>query len=235
MTESPILQAQGLHRTFGAARVLRGLDLQAGPGSLQVILGPNGAGKTTLLRILAGLTRPTSGTVLVRGQPLRDDPEVRRLIGLLSHQSLLYDDLTARENLSFSARLYGLDRPEQAALDALETVGLAHRRDDLVRRLSRGMVQRVAIARALLPRPAILLLDEPFTGLDPVAAERLVRLLEAELSRGTAIVVVAHSLHDIWQVATRISVLVRGQWVIDEPRPENRSGFMIRLQDAFGD
>ena len=205
------------------------------PGSLQVILGPNGAGKTTLLRILAGLTRPTSGTVLVRGQPLRDDPRLRRQIGLLSHQSLLYDDLTAQENLSFSARLYGLDRPDQVALDALEAVGLAHRRDDPVRRLSRGMVQRVAIARALLHQPEILLLDEPFTGLDPVAAQRLVRLLEAQLARGTAVVVVAHSLHDIWPVTTTISVLVRGHWVIDEPRPDDRPGFMIRLQEAFSD
>jgi heme ABC exporter ATP-binding subunit CcmA len=215
--------------------VLRGVDLQALPGTLQVILGPNGAGKTTLLRILAGLTRPTSGTVLVQGKALRHDSRVRRQIGLLSHQSLLYDDLTPLENLSFTARLYDLERPEPAARHALEAVGLSHRRDDPVRRLSRGMVQRVAIARALLHQPAILLLDEPFTGLDPVAAERLVRLLEEQLARGTAVVVVAHSLHDIWPVITRVSVLVRGQWVIDEPRPDDRQGFMVRLQEAFSD
>jgi ABC-type multidrug transport system ATPase subunit len=97
------------------------------------------------------------------------------------------------------------------------------------------MVQRVAIARALLPQPEILLLDEPFTGLDPVAAERLVSLLKSQLARGTAVVVVAHSLHDIWPVTTRISVLVRGRWVIDEARPDDRQGFMTRLQEAFGE
>jgi heme exporter protein A len=211
------------------------VDLEATSGSLRVILGPNGAGKTTLLRILAGLTRPTRGTVLVEGRSLREDPAGRRSIGLLSHQSLLYDDLTPRENLRFSARLYRLNHPDQQAMDALDAVGLAHRSDDPVRRLSRGMVQRVAIARALLHRPRLLLLDEPFTGLDPVAAERLVRLLEEQLAAGTAVIVVMHSLHDIWRITTRISVLVRGQWAIDEARPSDRDGFMRRLQEAFGD
>jgi heme exporter protein A len=209
--------------------------LSAGTGSLQVILGPNGAGKTTLLRILAGLTRPTSGQVLVLGHSLRNTPRLRREIGLLSHQSLLYDDLTPRENLTFIARLYGLKAPDQSAMAALDAVGLAQRSADPVRRLSRGMVQRVAIARALLHRPRILLLDEPFTGLDPRAADRLVRLLEEQLAAGTAVVVVAHSLYDIWPVATRISVLVRGQWVIDEPRPTDRDRFMVRVQEAFSD
>ena len=211
------------------------MALSAGTGSLQVILGPNGAGKTTLLRILAGLTRPTSGQVLVLGHSLRNTPRLRREIGLLSHQSLLYDDLTPRENLTFIARLYGLKAPDQSAMAALDAVGLAQRSADPVRRLSRGMVQRVAIARALLHRPRILLLDEPFTGLDPRAADRLVRLLEEQLAAGTAVVVVAHSLYDIWPVATRISVLVRGQWVIDEPRPTDRDRFMVRVQEAFSD
>lgn len=230
-----LLQAKGIQRTFGAARVLRGIDLEAEPGSLQVILGPNGAGKTTLLRILAGLTRPTAGKVTVQGKTLRDGPELRREIGLLSHQSLLYDDLTPLENLSYVARLYRLDNPGVVAAEALETVGLAQRGNDPVGRLSRGMVQRVAIARALLHRPRILLLDEPFTGLDPRAADRLVRLLAAQLTAGTAAIVVAHSLYDIWPVATRISVLVRGLWVIDEPRPEDRDGFLLRLHEAFSD
>lgn len=184
---------------------------------------------------MAGLTRPTSGTVLVEGRSLREDPAGRRSIGLLSHQSLLYDDLTPRENLRYSAQLYRLDHPDRRAMEALEAVGLTHRSDDPVRRLSRGMVQRVAIARALLHRPRLLLLDEPFTGLDPVAAERLVRLLEEQLAAGAAIIVVMHSLHDIWRITTRISVLVRGQWVIDEARPPDRDGFIRRLQEAFGD
>ena len=234
-TGPALLEAVGIQRTFGAARVLRGVDLRAEPGRLQVVLGPNGAGKTTLLRILAGLTRPTAGQVHVLGQSLRHESRIRREIGLLSHQSLLYDDLTPRENLLFIARLYGLAAPEATVGGALESVGLSHRAGDPLRRLSRGMVQRVAIARALLHRPRILLLDEPFTGLDPRAADGLVRLLSGQLGVGTAVIVVAHSLYDIWPIATRISVLVRGQWVIDEPRPADRDHFMVRVQEAFSD
>ncbi len=235
MPHPPLLEATGLERSFGSARVLRGVALRVEPGAVHAILGPNGAGKTTLLRILAGLTRPTAGEVRVQGRPLRDSPELRREIGLLSHQSLLYDDLTPRENLTYIARLYDLKAVDQTVDAALEAVALAHRRDDPLRRLSRGMVQRVAIARALLHRPSVLLLDEPFTGLDPRAADRLVGLLADQVAGGVAVVLVTHALNEVWPIATRVSVLVRGQWVIDEPRPADRDQFMTRLHGALGD
>ena len=133
-----LLSATGIQRSFGSAKVLRGVDLAIQPGSLQLILGPNGAGKTTLLRILAGLTRPSAGTVLVDGHSLRESPELRRTIGLLSHHSLLYDDLTPLENLEFTARLYGIASPRDAARRSIESVGLSDRGNDPVRRLSRG-------------------------------------------------------------------------------------------------
>jgi heme exporter protein A len=230
-----LLTASGIERAFGNARVLRGVDLVVEPGSLQLILGPNGAGKTTLLRILAGLTRPSAGAVTLDGQSLRASPAIRRRIGLLSHQSFLYDDLTPLENLEFAARLYGLASPGTAAQHAIESVGLADRRNDPVRRLSRGMVQRVAIARALLHEPSVLLLDEPFTGLDPRAAERLLELLSARLAANCGVVLVTHAPGDAWSIASRVSLLVRGKWVIDEARPVDRQAFMARVSGAFGD
>ena len=231
----PLLTASGIERAFGNARVLRGVDLVVEPGSLQLVLGPNGAGKTTLLRILAGLTRPSAGAVSLDGQTLRASPAIRRRVGLLSHQSFLYDDLTPLENLEFAARLYGLASPGTAARDAIESVGLADRMNDTVRRLSRGMVQRVAIARALLHQPSVLLLDEPFTGLDPRAAERLVELLSARLAANCGVVLVTHSPADAWSIASRVSLLVRGKWAIDEARPDDRLAFMARVSGAFGD
>jgi len=230
-----LLSATGIQRSFGSAKVLRGVDLAIQPGSLQLILGPNGAGKTTLLRILAGLTRPSAGTVLVDGRSLRESPELRRTIGLLSHHSLLYDDLTPLENLEFTARLYGIASPRDAARRSIESVGLSDRMNDPVRRLSRGMVQRVAIARALIHEPAVLLLDEPFTGLDPRAAERLVELLSERLAANRGVVLVTHSPADAWSLTARVSVLVRGKWVVDEPRPSDRQEFMSRVSGVFGD
>ena len=134
-----LLEARGLRRSFGALRVLRGVDLAVGPGEAVVVAGANGAGKTTLLRILAGLTRPEAGEVRVLGHPVRgDDPAGRRGIGFVSHQSLLYDDLTLAQNLTFAARLYRLPRPGEAAREALSAAGLGGRADDSPRRLSRG-------------------------------------------------------------------------------------------------
>jgi heme ABC exporter ATP-binding subunit CcmA len=171
---SALLEARGLRRSFGGLRVLRGVDLTVRPGEAVVVAGPNGAGKTTLLRVLAGLMRPEAGEVRVLGRPVRGDGAAgRRALGLVSHQSLLYDDLTLAQNLTFAARLYRLPRPADTAREALAAAGLAARADESPRRLSRGMTQRAAIARALLHRPRVLLLDEPFTALDAAAAERL--------------------------------------------------------------
>ena len=164
------LAARGLRRSFGRATVLHDLDLELAPGEALAVAGPNGAGKTTLLRLLAGLLRPTSGEVMILGRPLRDGPDVRRAVGFLSHQSLLYDDLTLQENLAFAARLYGIERPLEAARHALEAAGLGDRAGESPARLSRGLLQRAALARALIHQPRVLLLDEPFTALDEPSA-----------------------------------------------------------------
>ena len=201
-------------------------------GECHLVVGPNGAGKTTLLRVLAGLARPSAGTVTIEGAPLAREPQVRRRIGLLSHQSQLYHDLSAAENLAFTARLYGVSDPARAARAGLAAVGLAERADEPVRRLSRGMVQRVAIARALLHAPRLLLLDEPFTGLDQESSEQTLALLAAELAAGRALVLVTHDAHEAWELATHAHVLVRGAWAWCGPREASLERFLQRSREA---
>jgi heme exporter protein A len=200
-----------------------------------VVVGPNGAGKTTLLRMLAGLMRPTAGQIRVLGQPLEQrSAETRGAIGLLSHQSLLYDDLTLLENLTFAARLYGLERPREVAETALIQAGLGDRADELPRRLSRGLLQRAAIARALLHRPKILLLDEPFTSLDMAAADRLRADLRIRLDGGLGVLLVTHHLTEAWELASRVAVLVNGCWAAVEPRTGALDAFLPRYYGLIG-
>jgi heme ABC exporter ATP-binding subunit CcmA len=234
-SDGPLLEARRLSRSFGRVRVLRGVDLSLGAGEALAVAGPNGAGKTTLLRLLAGLMRPSGGEISVLGRPLgRDAPDARRALGLVSHQSLLYDDLTLLENLMFAARLYGIDRPREAALAALGRAGLAARADESPKRLSRGLAQRAAIARAMLHAPRILLLDEPFTALDAASAERLREDLRGRLAAGMGLVIVTHHLGEVWEVASRIAVLVEGRWAAEETRHGPLDGFLPRYQGLIG-
>jgi heme exporter protein A len=226
-----LLEARGLQRSFGRVRVLHDINLSLGPGEALAIIGPNGAGKTTLLRLLAGLMRPTAGEVCLLGQSLgRGPPQARRAVGFLSHQSMLYDDLTLLENLTFAARLYLLERPEAVARAALETAGLADTAGQLPKRLSRGLLQRAAIARSTLHDPRVLLLDEPFTGLDSIASGRLRNDLQARLARGLGLVLVTHNLSDAWELASRVAVLIQGRWGVQEHRGGTLEDFLSRYE-----
>jgi heme exporter protein A len=230
-SEGPLLVAAGLSRAFGPLQALRGVDLSLDAGETLVVFGPNGAGKSTLLRLLAGIMRPTSGEIRVGGRLVRPgDAGSRRGIGLVSHQSFLYDDLSLLDNLVFAARLHGVRNPDAAARTALEEAGLGPRADESPRSLSRGLQQRVSIARALLHDPRLLLLDEPFTGLDSASAGRLRASLARRAGEGRAAVLVTHQLAEAWELATRIAVLSAGRWVIEEPRQGDYAAFAARAE-----
>lgn len=207
-----MIEARGVVKAFGDHVVLRGLDLTVAQGEFLAVVGPNGAGKTTLMRILATLSRPTRGELRIAGLDLRTQGlEVRRRVGFVSHQPLLYGDLSAEENLRFYARLYGLRDVDRRIHALLEQVGLAARRTSLVRTFSRGMQQRLAIARAILHDPPVLLLDEPDTGLDPHAAEQLQALLRELATRGRTVLMTTHQLERGLGMASRIAVLAGGR------------------------
>jgi heme exporter protein A len=205
---------RGLTKRYGHHRVLAGIDLELRGGSLCALLGPNGAGKTTLIGIVSTLVRPSSGEVAYRAgrASLPPGSPLRRQIGVLAHDSFLYGELDAEENLRLYARLYGVAdgaRRAAALLDEVDLVGEARRRP--VRTYSRGMVQRVALARALLHEPRVLLLDEPFTGLDRSGSAALGRTLAAATARGCVVLVVTHDLESLAGVADHVAVLRRGR------------------------
>src|SRR5215510_13070093 len=203
--------AEALGRSFGGVPVLAGVDLTVRAGDAIALLGPNGAGKTTLLRILALLMRASAGRLSIFGADAATaPPQVRRRIGYVGHESLCYPDLTAAENLDFYARLFDVPDAEARIRELVAWAGLEAAGRRPVRVYSRGMSQRLALARALLHRPELLLLDEPFSGLDAAAAQRLQSLL-AELARaGHAIVLSTHDVERVAAVATRIAILHRG-------------------------
>jgi heme exporter protein A len=212
-----MIQVHRLVKSFGPRTALAGVDLSVEAGEFVTLVGPNGAGKTTLLRVLATLIRPTSGTLRVAGLDCAQaGDEVRRRIGFLSHRTLLYDDLTAEQNLSFYARMYDLDEGQVRIESLLEQVGLASRRHDLVRTFSRGMQQRLSVARAVLHQPQVLLLDEPYTGLDPNAAQVLTDLLAELADEGHTVLLTTHNLERGLMAGQRMLVLVRGRLVYDE-------------------
>jgi len=221
-------EARGVGRRFGRFRALRNVDLVIPAGQTVALFGPNGAGKTTFLRVVAQLLRAHAGTVQIYGRdPSRDPTTVRSALGFVSHQSMLYLDLTALENLEFAARLHGLSSAQAELVLAMVRI---ERRDVTVRNLSRGQQQRVALARALVHEPRLLLLDEPWTGLDRGAQRILEERLVAHRAGGGSALVVTHDLSRGWEVADRIALLAGGRIVLDEPR--ERLAF-AELEGAF--
>lgn len=207
-----MIEAGRLVKSFGDTFALRGVDLAIGEGEAVALIGPNGAGKTTLLRILAGLNRPTQGWVRIAGHDLATAPEMaRRLVGFLSHQPLLYEDLTAEENLRFYGKMYRVPALAERMRVLLTRVGLTTRRESLVRTYSRGMKQRLAIARALLHDPPVLLLDEPYTGLDQQATEILDGLLDEMGLDSRTVVLTTHSLDQGLSRCQNALLLVNGR------------------------
>jgi len=216
-----MIHVKGLVKSFGPTMALRGVNLSVPEGQFLTVVGPNGAGKTTMLRILATLSRPTQGVVQIGGRELpQGAAEVRRHIGLVSHQTLLYGDLSAEENLRFYGRMYDVPDLDARVTQVLEQVGLAHRRRDPVRTFSRGMQQRLAIARAVLHRPSLMLLDEPYTGLDQDAAARLETVMSTVGTEGRTVVMTTHDLERGLAVADRVVILVKGRVAFEANRSE---------------
>jgi len=207
------LEAIQLSKFYGESPALRQVNFALRRGEVLALLGHNGAGKTTLLHLLALVTRPSGGVVRINGEDMVGWRRVaaKASIGLLGHQTFLYDELTARENLEFFARLYGLPSDPARAGRALETVGLAEARDELVRHFSRGMRQRLALARAFLHEPDLLLLDEPFTGLDEAATRALAGMLAQAREAGRTVVLSSHDVDQALELATFVLALSRGR------------------------
>ncbi len=206
-----MISVKKLVKRFGTKIVLRGLDFEARQGEFVAILGPNGAGKTTFLRILASLSRPTMGELIVAGYHLpAQAAAVRSRLGVVTHLPLLYGDLTAEENLRFYGRMYALDNLNVRIDEVLDMIGLVLRRHDLVRTFSRGMQQRLAIGRAILHNPEVMLFDEPHTGLDQDACDMLDELLRGVAARGRTVIITSHDLARVEDLAGRFDVLTHG-------------------------
>ena len=212
------LEASGLSKKYRKQWALRDCSFVLPKGRIAALVGPNGAGKTTLLRLVAGLLRPSAGSVRVQGVDVRRDARARSHVGLISHHNMLYAPLTALENVEFTARLYGLSAPGDAARRALESMRVSDRAQAPVRTLSRGLQQRVSIARAIVHDPTLVLLDEPYSGLDEAGAAALTALLQALRVEGATLVVVTHNVSEGLALASHAAIMTEGRFARFEQR-----------------
>ncbi len=217
LKDSSLIAVRKVRKRFGNKSVLKGVDLTIGSGQVMALLGANGAGKTTLMRLVAGLSKPDQGDVLLGGADFTNaGSELRRYVGYVGHAPLLYDALSAWENLLFFADLYDMQRPEARIEALLREVNLWSRRRDLVRTYSRGMIQRLTIARAILHDPPVLLLDEPDTGLDQTSIGMLHRLIRRLGAKSRAILLSTHSLDQALAWSDTIGILAGGRIVYQQ-------------------
>jgi heme exporter protein A len=217
-SEALAVDVRELTRTFGVRKALDGVSFELPKGAFLSIFGPNGAGKTTLVNVLTTLAVPSKGTAAVSGlDVVQDAVELRSRIGLISHNPLLYPDLTAEENLLFFSEMYGVPDAEARVTELLHAVELDHRRLDLVRTFSRGMLQRLSIARALLHRPEVLFLDEPYSGLDPHAVDIFDSLID-QIRADHTFVMISHDLAKGLQLCTHALILAKGKVVLYDER-----------------
>lgn len=222
MTATLALQSEDIRKTFGHFTALGGVSLTVKRGEFVALFGRNGAGKTTFLKVAATLVRATHGKLAIEGIDIHEEPEkARRLIGFLSHNTYLYRDLNPVENLRFFGRLYGIPDLEDRIHQLLERVGLQRRKSDPVRAFSRGLHQRLGLARVVLHNPSVILLDEPYTGLDANAVDMLNGLLDEAASAGKTIILTTHDFDQGIRAATRAVIIDRGKVVLDSPAKDS--------------
>ncbi len=215
-SETLAIEVQGLTKAFGTHLALKGIDIEVKQGESVVIFGPNGAGKTTLIKVLATIMNPSSGKILINGLSLKNDAEqIRRSIGVITHQTFLYGNLTAYENLQFYSRMYDVPDIKERIHEVVAMVDMTSRLHDRIGTLSRGMQQRLSIARSLLHKPALMLLDEPETGLDQQAISILREALQTEETGKRTIILTTHSLERGLELGNRLLILSQGRIVYE--------------------
>ncbi len=226
-----IIEVGRLSRRFGRIVALDDMSLQIREGEFLTVFGPNGAGKTTLIGILSSLIKATSGEILFRGKSVRENANrLRHSIGVIGHQSLLYGQLTAGENLQFYGRMYGVDRLDERVEEVLAEVNLQHRANDLTRTFSRGMMQRLAIARAMIHKPSIYLLDEPYSGLDQHSGDKLRDMLSGLKTQRKTILMTTHNLERGFELSDRSVIIVKGAVEYDR---RNISGDVSEIRETY--
>ncbi len=237
MTSTPVVETRGLVKRYGTHVAVAGIDLVVGPGEIYGLVGPNGAGKTTTMKILATLLSPTAGEAYVTGIPIDADPiEVRRRIGYMPDFYGVYDDLKVWEYLDFFARCYGVPANRRAPMigELLTIVGLEDKRKDYVEALSRGMRQRLCLAHTLVHDPALLILDEPASGLDPRARVEMREILRELRGMGKTILVSSHILPELAEMCTGVGIIDRGRLLrsgsIHEIEQSLRATALLRIQ-----
>ena len=236
MADTALISISNLHKRFGRKAVLRGVDLAVEQGKVVALLGPNGAGKSTLINTICGLSKPDRGDIQLGGVSLdRAGHEIRRYIGLVTHSPLLYDNLSAEENLLFFAKMYDLVEPQNRIETVLRAVDLWPRRRDTVRTFSRGMTQRLAIARAVLHSPPVLLLDEPDTGLDQESSQMLHDLVRQLGASDRAILLTTHNLDRAVDWSDSVCLLANGKIVHQESTAQLSGKQLRQLYSSAGD
>ncbi|MGN6330190.1 MAG: ABC transporter ATP-binding protein [Motilibacteraceae bacterium] len=225
-----VLEVDGLHKSFGEVRALSGLGFTVGPGQVYGFVGRNGAGKTTTMRIVLGVLAPDAGQVRWRGRPV--DAEVRRRIGYMPEERGLYPKMQVREQLEYLARLHGVGarRARAAVTEWLEVLGVAERAGDRVEALSLGNQQRVQLAAALVHDPEVLVLDEPFSGLDPVGVDALSGALRRRVADGVPVVFSSHQLDLVERLCDAVGIVREGRMVASGTVAELRGSRRRRLR-----
>jgi len=223
--------ADELEKTYGNFDALRGVSLKIKRGEFFTLFGPNGAGKTTLIKLLATLSAPTSGSLRVFDYDVKNEVQsIRSIIGVISHDTYLYENLSAFENIKFFAQLYGLSDVDNRVSTVIEQVGLKSRMHDLVRTFSRGMKQRLTVARAIVHEPKILLLDEPYTGLDLNGAQIFGEMLSALKSQSRTILMTTHNIDEGLGLSDRVGILVKGKIVFESSASDLNS---LNFKDLY--